>query len=138
MWDSEELAGCQTSLLFQCWPFILFILLRLFTTLYFLRKTRRLKVNIGAFIYLFIYLTEKRNWPQSKRESSSSDQISFQFYILVFLSTPLPATGLHPEVRSILSSFQQIIENKEKKSLYVVGATTLPSPHLSTIWLVCS
>lgn len=60
------------------------------------------------------FLTEKRNWLESKSENSSSNQISFQFYILV--SSPassLPELGLNPKVRIVLRCFQQIIEDKE-------------------------
>lgn len=78
------------------------------------RRTGELKV----FTYHF-YVTEKRNWSKSKRESSSSDQIGFQFSLSVSFSMchPLPALGLHPETGSILDFFQQIIEDKQHSTL---------------------
>lgn len=99
--------------------------------LYLLRRTGGLKVGIG--VYFSFNVTEKSNWPESKSENSSSDQISFQFHILVSLSAlPLTAPGLHPEVRSILDFFRRRIEDMTEP-LCVAGAAVLPPLNLRAV-----
>lgn len=135
MWDSEELAGCQTSLLFQCWPFILPILLRLFNTLYFLRKTRRLKVNMGAFFYYYLFNRKEKLTTIQKRKLKWPNKFSvlyFGFLVCATTSSSWSPPGSQEHFKLLSANNWK----QRKKSLYVVGATTLPPlNHMTCVFM---
>lgn len=103
----------------------------------FILSTFSGKLEMKSSQLELFHVTEKRNWPESKRESSSSDQIDFQFFILVSSSmSPLPELGLHPAVGSIFDSLFSRQLKTERESVQAVGATALPALSLGACWML--
>jgi hypothetical protein len=83
----------------------------------------------------FFSFKRKEKLARIEKEKRASDQIGFQFFILIFFSvSPLPAFGVPQEVGSILDIF--LADNWRQRWIFICYRSDCPPPPSPKTWML--